>query len=107
MTDTLRPKLPDPLTIPPQAVREWTQIPLGQTLSVDITRSTIDHLFFALRRMAESQATFQQCLINYSHGQLERADDLLTQSQVTLRESENHLTQFVTDIMLSATRGRK
>lgn len=106
MTDTMQPKLPDPLTIPPQAVREWTQLSQTQTLSVDISRSTIDHLFFALRRMAESQATFQQCLINYSHGQLAKADDLLAQSQVTLRESENHLTQFMTDIMLSATRGR-
>lgn len=105
MADTAVPKMPDLVTIPPQAIREWTQIPSIESLDIEISRSTIDHLFFALRRMAESQSKFHACLIRYSLGDLAAANALLAESQVSLAESDNQIAQFMTDIMLSATRG--
>lgn len=105
MADSGPPKVPDLITVPTQAVREWVQIPQHQTVDVQLSRGTVDNLFLALRRMAESQAKFHECLIRYSQGDVSGANSLLTESQVSLAESENQLSLFMTNIMLSATRG--
>ena len=106
MPDTGPSRVPDPFTIPSQAIREWVQLSQTQPLDIQFSRATIDHLFFALSKMIEAQSKFQTCLIHYSRGDLVGADGLLAESQVSLAESDNRLRQFMTDIMLSATRGR-
>lgn len=105
MTDSNTPKLPDVWSIPQQAIREWLELDASAPLNIELTRQTVDSLFFGLMRLADAQSQFHACLISYSNGDTATANAKLVESQTTLIEGQNRLRQFVTDIMLSATRG--
>lgn len=100
-----RVRIPDPISLPAQAVREWIELPELTELDVKVSRLTVDHFYFSINKMIESQHFLQQSLIHYSNGEIERANSALQESQANLAESSNRLRQFMTDVMLSATRG--
>ena len=98
--------LPDSITIPVQALREWSALPGTTELNIPITKQEIDHLFFAIDKMIRSQDHMHTCLIRLSNGDLSRANDALFASQKETVESQNRLRQFLTEVILSATRGQ-
>ena len=97
-------RLPDNVSIPAKLVQEWVNLSDGQELDISLTRSTIDHLFFTLDKLIRSQGVLQQCLIKYSNEELDAANELMTESQTLMVEGQNRLRQFMTDVMLAATR---
>lgn len=106
MTTDNTPTLPDNVSIPPRAIEDWLRLNEHEPLEIQLNRLTVDHLFFALVKLADAQAEFQQCLISYSQGDTPSANVKLASSQTLLVEGRNRLNQFMTNVMLEASRGR-
>src|ERR1700722_3104660 len=104
MSDVTTPGLPETYNIPPQAVSEWLALPDGHQFYLHLTKSSVDHLYFSIDKIINSQAQFQQCLISYTNNNTDAANDALVVSQRMLVEAQNRLRYFMTELIISATR---
>lgn len=95
------PRAPDAFLIPDALIQAWLKIPSNKPLEVPITREHIDALFFSLARMGQATTKLQSCLLLYSQGKLQEANDAMAESQRTTVEGENYARQFLTAIMSS------
>ena len=101
MTDV---RLPDSYVIPDQAITEWAALPPQAIATTALTKQQVDHLFFAINKIILSQDWLQACLIHTSNGRTEEGNSALNLSKSELIEAQNRLRQFMTEVMLTATR---
>jgi hypothetical protein len=104
MADAL-PPLPDQIRIPDLLVEEWAALPSNHVVTMPITKAVIDHLFFAMVKTLSAQDFMQACVIHISNGRTDEGNKALNGSQREVIEASNRLRQFMTEIMLAATRG--
>ena len=107
MSDTQPAALPESFTIPIQAVREWLALPDTQSVPLNLTKQDIDRLFFSIEKLIHSNDASHACLIHYTNNRVQEADAALINSQRLLVEAQNNLRQFMTAVMLSATRPQR
>jgi hypothetical protein len=96
--------LPERVPIPAQAVREWVKLPEDEPLNIELSRREVDHLFFAINKTILGQDALAAALLHYVNGSTTEAHAQMHAHQRELVEAQNRLRQFMTNVMLSATR---
>jgi len=97
--------LPEPFEIPETLLHQWLSLPMNQRVDAPLTRKVVEHLFFAIDKMARSQEHIHTCLIYLSNQQVDEANGALVESQRAVIESQNRLRQYLMEIIVDATRG--
>jgi len=92
------------VTIPASLVEEWYAIPPNARVNSTLTRQDLDHLFFGLLKLAQSEQALQSCVLEWSNSRLETANRAMFDSQRFSIEAQNELRQFIVALMVSATR---
>jgi hypothetical protein len=96
--------LPELFTIPAQLIEDWFAIPSHAPLTVDLRRGDLDHFYNSIYRSIEAQYVFQDCMIDFSNGNVTGANVKLRNAQRRLVEAQNALRQFMAAVMASASR---
>jgi vacuolar-type H+-ATPase subunit D/Vma8 len=96
------PRLPDAFNVPDALVQAWMKIPSNQPLTFQVTREHIDQLFFSLMRLSQSSTKLQSCLLLYTQGKLNEANEAMAESQRATVEAENYARQFLAAVISSA-----
>lgn len=99
MSENTLPPLPQAFNIPATQVAKWTNIPPAAQIMINVTRGDVDNLFFAVAKAAQATSSLQNCLILYSQGKIEEANEVLAQSQKHTVEGDNHMRMFMNAIM--------
>lgn len=102
MTENALPPLPQAFSIPTSQISKWTAIPPTASIEISISRSDLDHLFFAVTKGAQAVSALQNCLILYSQGKIEEANHALAQSQRDNVEGDNYMRMFMNAVMAGA-----
>jgi hypothetical protein len=98
------PPMPEVVPIPPQAVREWVQLPEDEPLRAELTRRDVDNLFFSIQKLISATDSLAAALIYARAGNEGKTAESLDAHQRNAIEAGNRLRQFMAGIMLSATR---
>jgi len=95
---------PAPLTfdIPAATVKRWNDFPANAPLVLTLTRTDIDHLFFAIDENIRATQSLQKAIIDYSNGELPNANQANADAQQRLGVSANRLRLFMNAVMVSA-----
>jgi hypothetical protein len=94
--------IPDLFNIPPGVVESWLAIPSGENVEVALTRQDLDNLFFSINNMVAANAALQQCLISYTNGNLDAANQHMIESQRANTNSLNSLRLLFNALMSNA-----
>lgn len=101
-----KPPLPSIQPIPQALIDEWIKIPPGEQLTMSISRSDVDNLFFSINNLISSQYNLQESITNYSNGDLVNANSHMDLSRRSSVEALNSLRAFLTSIMASTLRNK-
>ncbi|WP_160773848.1 hypothetical protein [Stappia sediminis] len=98
--------IPDTINIPQGTIEGWLSIPSNETVEIAVTRQDLDNLFFAINHMVTANGALQQCLISYSNGNLEAANQHMVESQRANASSLNSLRLLFNALMSNAAAAR-
>ncbi len=94
--------LPETFEIPAAIVNHWVSLPSTTALHMTFTRQDWDHLFFALDYALTSIAAMDRCIVHYSNGEIDQANNEMWDTRRRVIEGHNRLRQFMTGLMASA-----
>jgi hypothetical protein len=101
------PPVPDHFQFPIQLLEEWVGVPTSERINASLTRQDIDHLLFGMLRSADAQTALEATLVHWSNGRTDEANKALMEFRRLNVESQNHVRQFFTALMVSALQGRR
>lgn len=97
-----QPPLPEPVTISPQIVQRWQNVPAERLVGSGLSKADWDNLFFCLDHTIRASAEIQSALIAYSNGNIEEANERSWEASRRSVEAQNKLRQLMTAVMASS-----
>jgi hypothetical protein len=94
----------DPYVIQQQLIQAWINLPDSEVVSVELTKTDWDRLYFAFTQCVRAQSVFQNAVAALSNGKTDEASLLSQDAFRTLTWSETNFRKFFASVMLSATR---
>lgn len=95
------PPLPQLQQVPDALVAKWDALP--PNTPVQLTRTDITNLFFAIDGAFHAQASTLESLVSYSNGDLDSASRQKWEASRQIIEAGNRLRNLIINVMVSAT----
>lgn len=106
MADDVPPKtlppMPQEFIIPQGAVERWLAIPERGKIEAPLTRQDLDNLFFSITNISRAMVKLQSCLLLYSQGKLDEANEAMAESQKFNIHGDNNIRMFMNAVMAAA-----